>query len=274
MPTSASWRHSNDGVPALYQVKRSPGLSSWTMVPRHHAPIEALALTGTSFLPWCQLQCVSGPVLGCSSTGSCRRSLHCFVLLGLFSHTKSILLSSSVCHPRTPLSHCAYKSRLSVSWDPCLPHHQYRPAVGNWSHQPALSATGGSATVWHLLPGCNVPQLTFTTAHMTFVSLFSLLGHIQPPEKKLWGYKRLFILNIQIAHRAQCPARLQSKHLWQEQQETRCTEREGRCLETGEERSFVQTGVTSSIIGCTAAGWRVSRGSCRPGGSKSCRIWE
>lgn len=58
-----------------------------------------------------------------------------------------------------------------------------------------------------------MPQLTFTTAHMTFVSLLSLLGRIQPPEKKLWGYKRLFILNIRIAHRAQCPARLQSKHL-------------------------------------------------------------
>lgn len=154
------------------------------------------------FNPWCQSQCVSGPVLGYFSSGSWQRSLCCFVVLRLFSHT----------HQVHPVVFCApphstpFLLRLENQ-----AVHQLRPlaAVGDWSHQPALSAIGSPATVWHLLPGCKVLQLIFTMACI-FVSLFSQLGCIHIPEKKLQSCEKL---NTQTACCAPCPVGLQSKHL-------------------------------------------------------------
>lgn len=65
------------------------------------------------FFPWCQLQCVFGPVLGYFSTGSWQ-SLHCFLLLGLFSHTLQVHPLILFCVPpqNTPFLLCLQKQAV------------------------------------------------------------------------------------------------------------------------------------------------------------------
>lgn len=259
---------------------RAPGHA----VPQHHPPmgdgtrgpiLPSLSSPGANYSVF-PTQCWA------ISVGGAGRQVSALLLCWVCFHTpiKPILWSSSACLPSTLLSCCARKSRLAGGREPCLPHHQYHPSVSNWfHHQPtvplvALPLFGTSC------PAARCRSQSSTTACLTSVSLSSLPGCSQPPhpEKRLQSCKRLFRPGYPNCLSRSMPCRVREQAALQRQQGGLEHGARGQRLRDG--RRTVICGWwqrwqwCSGGSGAADAGWQVSRGSCRPGCSKSCWMWE
>lgn len=190
MPTTASQRHSNDGVPALYQFKGSLGPSSWT---------PSLGTT-LRWKRWHVRPHLAFPFLPGASSSVFLVQCWATSALAAGSQVSAVVVCWVFAHPSNPSSHPppslsperpSPTAPTKAGWpspeSPACSPTSITLLLGTGvtaSQPPACRAASGSATAWHLPPGCAAQQPVFS--HSTpdvCVPLFAAGMHLAHPEE-------------------------------------------------------------------------------------------